>query len=628
MTALWISATLFVLVVVIAMLWFWMPTWLAGVGAAVPPARHGRGGRGWAWWLLLLTLTLSAMLALLLGGQWWLSGGLLVAGLGLGVWYAGRASIAPVPPVVAAGTLPMGLLDAIPLALAQVDAQRRMVQVNQALLDLLDTPRSTLAAGTPVSRLMQLLAERCVALQDEVLDLQQPVQQLDSEWLQSLLQRGQPDSDGFVRIRAERGRCLGLRLQVLPDAGWLMLIADLSERQRIESALRDMDQATRKEVDRRTRELRLARQEAEQANVSRTRFLTAASHDLLQPMNAARLLAGTLADHHSADAFTTETARRIEEAIVAAESILDALLEAGRLDAAAVKPRIATITLARMFDALSAQFAPVAARRKLRLRLRGTSLQVLSDKVLLQRLLSNLLSNALRYTQRGGVLVAARRRGEQVLIQVFDTGPGIDAEQQQLIFNEFRTGRNESPWGERGVGLGLALCRRTATLLMHEFGVSSVSGRGSCFHLSVPYAGTMGVQGKVVVEAPSADRLEHLRVLCIDDDTHSLAALCGLLRNWGVAVCEAQDFRRAREQLSAFEPQVLLVDYLLDTDLDGFDVITELRRLSGNELPAAVLSATRSDFLRDQAESRHCELFLKPVKPALLKAWLSLLPVQ
>jgi CheY-like chemotaxis protein len=139
-------------------------------------------------------------------------------------------------------------------------------------------------------------------------------------------------------------------------------------------------------------------------------------------------------------------------------------------------------------------------------------------------------------------------------------------------------------------------------------------------------AGAAGPIAAGLLDPPVQTALDHLRVLCIDDDADSLAALGELLRRWGVQVSEASNYRRACELLLEFEPQVLLVDYLLDTELDGFDVITELRRLSRPDLPAAVVSATRSDFLRDQAESQHCELFLKPVKPALLKAWLSLLP--
>lgn len=612
MTLLGLSLTMLVITSTLAALWFWSPHMLR------VQARTLRVPTRW----LLQTLALVALLVLpwwlerwtgLSSPLWWGASWMLALGAGwwLGQAWRGRALVGGAPHAAP------DLFELLPVGCLWSDVHSGQVHANLAFRALLGRLPAAPAvrpalAGTDWPG---LLLRRC-GVEGEAAAM--------PDALEVLLGSGAPDAGGYTRVPTTDGRWLGLRRIGTAAGGWILLAVDLTSAHQLEQRLREMDLSTSREVERRTRELRLARQEADQANVSRTRFLTAASHDLLQPMNAARLLAGSLAERPQVDAEAAATARRIEEAIVAAESILDALLEAGRLDAKAVRPRIGVVRLARVFDALGAQFAPVAARRRLRLRLRPTPLLVRSDQLLLQRLLSNLLSNALRYTSQGGVLVAARRRGEQVLIQVFDTGVGIEPDQQQLIFGEFRTAGHESPWGERGLGLGLALCHRTAQLLQHPFGVMSTPGRGSCFHLTLDGAGQLPLTHPVVQSTPPPVAMGAMRVLCVDDNADSRSALCELLRNWGIQALPAADFRTARRLLSEAQPQVLLVDYLLGPGLDGFDVISELRRQAREPLPAAVLSATRSDALREQAEHLQCELFLKPVRPALLKAWLSL----
>jgi signal transduction histidine kinase len=282
----------------------------------------------------------------------------------------------------------------------------------------------------------------------------------------------------------------------------------------------------------------------ELANLTKTRFLAAASHDLRQPVVTIGLLIDLLREHIHVPA-----QRRMIDRVNEAEALLKGLLDLSRLEAGTVQPRFEVIELQALFDAIAAHVSEAARHKGLKLRLRPTPLAVRSDRVLLEQIVRNLISNAVRYTERGGVLVSARRRGHNVVLQVWDTGNGIAADQQERIFEEFvqgsgliparpgtaaaRSGRRNAE-GNVGLGLGLAIVRRAVQLLGHRLNLASQPGRGSCFALSMDAAQAQPSVARVATSA--AQPLQNWRVALVDDNDQVRAALAARLAAWGADV--------------------------------------------------------------------------------------------
>jgi CheY-like chemotaxis protein len=234
------------------------------------------------------------------------------------------------------------------------------------------------------------------------------------------------------------------------------------------------------------------------------------------------------------------------------------------------------------------------------------------------------VSNALRYTHAGGVLLAARRRGTAVRIEVWDTGPGIPIEHRRAIFEEFQRLEHASPWGEKGLGLGLSICERISRLLGHRLDLRSRLGRGSVFSVDVP----LGVVATVATAAPGVDAgmLPRLRILCLDNDPDILDGMRALLERWGMTVCTATGIDEALSRVDGFAPQAILADYHLHDRVEGLDALDELRARC--DAPGALVTADASDALAEDARRRGYPLLRKPVKPAALRALISSLARQ
>jgi CheY-like chemotaxis protein/anti-sigma regulatory factor (Ser/Thr protein kinase) len=288
--------------------------------------------------------------------------------------------------------------------------------------------------------------------------------------------------------------------------------------------------------------------------------------------------------------------------------------------------------LADMYEDLERQFAPLAARRGLRLRVTRPDCHVHSDRVLLRRVLQNLISNALRYTRQGGVLVGCQRRGRHFDLCVWDTGPGIPEAHQRAIFDEFRRLDGPSPWGDKGLGLGLSICDRIARLLGLELSLRSTPGRGSVFRVRVPVgsaptAGTLAPAATQPATAPSS--LVGLKVLCVDNEPEILTGMSALMTRWGVDVATAAGAAEARAAAGREHPAVVLADYrLADGDPDGLDLLVELCTASSTALPGALVTADHSPALARRAREQGFPLLRKPVKPAALRALLGALAAQ
>ena len=434
-------------------------------------------------------------------------------------------------------------------------------------------------------------------------------------------------------IQRERrnGRVYEIRGQPMPAGGYVTTYTDITDFKRTERELLEAKLELENRVEQRTVELtrslaaqQAAKRIAEDANASKTRFFAAASHDLLQPLNAARLFASAFAVQTAGDAGLRELALRIDSSMRAAEDLLDGLLDVAKLDSGAMQPERTAFVLADLLADLERQYAPVAASRQLSLRVRASHEVVYSDRVLLRRILQNYLANAVRYTRRGGILIACRRRGTAVLIRVSDTGPGIAEHQRSAIFGEFARLERASPWGEKGLGLGLAICERIARLLNHPLDLRSRPGHGSSFGVIVPRAAAGALPTAIVATpADSGARLDGLSVLCVDNEPMILEGMDALLSRWGVRVLKARDAAEARAAHGAGGVDIVLADYHLGEGPNGLELLGELRAAGGLALVGALLTADHDGGLAAQARALGWPLLRKPVKPAGLRAFLT-----
>jgi signal transduction histidine kinase/CheY-like chemotaxis protein len=455
----------------------------------------------------------------------------------------------------------------------------------------------------------------------------------------TLLKR--PASPQTHEVTTSDGRVIELRLDPLPDGGFVATCNDVTARVRTAEALLDSDRQLRQSketleqrVTERTAELEASRAEAEAANLGKTRFIAAASHDLLQPLHAARLFTAALRDRDPSN----DLGGKIDTSLGAVESLLDMLLDISKLDAGAFKPEKRAFALQPMFDSLATAFAPVAQRRGVQLVVVPTRAFVETDSAFLRRILQNLLSNALRYGHAAGrparVLLGCRHTmmedGSAALrIEVKDNGPGIPADKQAVIFEEFvrLQAEDDQPREERGLGLGLAIVDRIARMLDLPVQVASEPGRGSTFSVLVPRTASAAASSiEPVLPPPTPSAETGSFVVCIDNEAGVREAMATLLGGWGCRVATAANQAEARQCAAEAgrAPDLLLVDLHLDGGTDGLDVIEALRAAWSQPVPAAIVTADRDPTLRLRARARQVELMHKPVKPAALRALLRL----
>ncbi|MBS0235441.1 MAG: hybrid sensor histidine kinase/response regulator [Proteobacteria bacterium] len=369
-------------------------------------------------------------------------------------------------------------------------------------------------------------------------------------------------------------------------------------------------------------ELSKARDEAERANVFKTRFFTSVGHDLLQPLHAARLTLSELSEGQS-ESENKKLALNISNALVSIEELLTSILDISKLEAGVFVPNIQTVGLGAIFEQLASSLEPMTRQKGLRFRWRPTNLAVRSDPLMLRRIIQNLLANSTHYTKRGGILMAARRRGNDVSIEVWDTGPGIPPYEQRRIFEEFQRGTASERSGATGFGLGLAIVRRMTDALGHRLELTSVVGRGSRFSVFAPCASEQMTQ----VTADGSPRDENSsfapgQIIVIDDDLEVLGAMQTLLTRWGADVRPARDLEDIAEILSdpTFCPAIVLADYHLGGGMCGVDLVQHIRRHVQSDVPAILITADRTDAAAEAATRSECELLLKPLRPGELRA--------
>ncbi len=423
------------------------------------------------------------------------------------------------------------------------------------------------------------------------------------------------------------GMVVETRTNILPDGGLVTTHTDITDRVEAAEALAAANEGLEQRVRERTEELlklnvalAAAKAEADEANLSKTRFLAAASHDILQPLNAARLYATTLREK-SGEGELGALAGRVDLSLDAVEEILATLLDISRLDAGALKPDLTTFRIDEVLSQLRVEFEPLAREKGLSLRFVRSSLSIRSDRRLLRRLLQNLVSNAIKYTVRGKVLVGVRRRRGRVTIGVYDTGLGIPKSKQKTVFKEFQR-LDQGAKIARGLGLGLSIVERLARLLEHRLELVSEVGRGTAFIMEAPLAAPAPATPVRASEPAGTSRLDGLVALAIDNEPAILDGMTTLLESWGVTPLRAANPEQAQDAAAQRRPDIILADYHLDED-DGLSLIIALRARLGADLPAVLITADRSPAVRQAATALQVPVLNKPLKPAQLRAILT-----
>ena len=453
--------------------------------------------------------------------------------------------------------------------------------------------------------------------------------------------RGEPDEfitarlESFVndvepvRVRLHtNNKVVEIRSAHMPDGGIVTTYTDITASVEAEEALERANETLERRVRERTEELLQlnedfgrAKREAEEANLSKTRFLAAASHDILQPLNAARLYATSLVERDRRDG-DARLAQNVDASLEAVEEILTALLDISRLDSGAMKAEIASFRIEDILNQLRLEFEPIASEKGLSLTFVPCTLTIRSDRRLLRRLLQNLVSNAIKYTARGRVVVGCRRRAGQLRIEVWDTGHGIPASKQKAVFREFQR-LDQGARAARGLGLGLSIVERIGRVLDHPITLRSQPGQGSVFSVTVPIAAPLPAMASQRATAPRPSApLSGMAVLCIDNEPSILDGMRTLLGGWGCTVLTAPSLAEALAVLETAgrRPDVIVADYHLDDGQDGLDAIGALRTRLGADVPAVLLTADRSPAVRDAAAEKDVHVLNKPLKPAALRA--------
>ena len=499
-----------------------------------------------------------------------------------------------------------------------LDRDLRLLAWNQAFLRLYDLPPSLVRFGTGLDEIVRYNAARGAygdGAQDELMAAR----------LESFVRDREP-----VRLKLFPSKTvIEVRTNPLPDGGFVTTYTDITETVAGEEKLERANESLEKRVAERTEELlhvnaelQRAKAEAEAANLSKTRFLAAASHDILQPLNAARLYATSLVERDRS-AGQPDLAENIDASLDAVEEILTALLEISRLDGGALRPELTSFRLDELMRQLQREFEPSAQERGLKLVFVPTGLAVRSDRRLLRRLLQNLISNAIKYTPNGKVLVGCRRREGQVAVEVIDTGLGIPQSKQKTVFREFQR-LDQGARVARGLGLGLSIVQRIARALDHALTLDSAPGRGTRFSLTVPRAAPLPAMATATATRQSpAGQLAGMRLLVIDNEPAILDGMKRLLEGWGCRVTIAAGLDEALPHVGGkAEPDVVIADYHLDHG-NGLTAISSLRARARAPMPEILLTADRTPHVREAAAALDVHMLNKPLKPAALRALLA-----
>jgi Na+/proline symporter/signal transduction histidine kinase len=501
--------------------------------------------------------------------------------------------------------------------IAVFDADLQLICSNRQFGEILGLPPHLVQIGIPLKEILECMAAMSPAGSD------------DEALLEKRLAAYTTEGEPYLERLPDRHMVLEVRTNRMPGGGLVITFSDVTPSFEAAEALERANATLEKRVRDRTEELMrlnselaLAKSTAEDANISKTRFLAAASHDILQPLNAARLYVTSLVERQNGGE-DSRLVENIDDSLEAIEEILGALLDISRLDAGAMTTSITSFKIGDLTRSLEIEFAPIARAKGLKLTFVPCSLPVESDRMLLRRLLQNLISNAIKYTPDGRVLIGCRRRGPSLQIAVYDTGVGIPVLKRGEIFKEFHR-LEQGARIARGLGLGLSIVERLARVLNHSIALDSNAAGGSVFSVTVPTASAINHTTTVTSATPlSRMPMSGSLIVCIENDAAILDGMKTLLTAWDAEVIAVATPDAAIEAIETAGERVtgLLVDYHLDRG-NGLAAIREIRRRFGKNIPAILITADRSPHVRAAAREEKIVVLNKPVKPASLRALL------
>lgn len=503
------------------------------------------------------------------------------------------------------------------------DSDYRLAFWNKQFRELLNLPSSYGQVGIPLSELAKAIEEIHANKSD------------DNEF-ENLDERLLTKSETWGLVLSKFEKILEIKTSPMPEGGIVITWNNVTERMLVSEALKEANETLEKRVEERTSDLvnanhklEIATASADLANESKTKFLAAAGHDLLQPLNAARLYTSTLIEK-TRNKEHKQISENIGRSLESVEEILGAVLAISRLDSTDPKINISSFPLQNILEQIEIEFKPIADEKNIELNIVPTSVWVNSDPPYLRRLVQNLVSNAIKYTPAGKVLVGCKMNGDEVFIQVLDTGIGIASGDQKTVFAEF-TRLNPGVQQAPGLGLGLSIVQRISDLLQHPVLLQSTLGKGARFRVAIPRAPVEQVD-KAIAKRRKTTKigpLNELHVLCIDNDPNILDGMQSLLSQWGCEVKVAKSSEHAIRILreERFGPEIALVDYHLDHE-NGFEAIKKVKQNGYASLPAVLITADRSSEVKKAAEKEEIAILNKPIKPAALRAILSQMKVH
>ncbi|MEG0861630.1 MAG: NahK/ErcS family hybrid sensor histidine kinase/response regulator [Pseudomonas sp.] len=512
-----------------------------------------------------------------------------------------------------------GAIENISQGISVVDQNLLLVAWNRRYLELFNYPDGLISVGRPIADIIRYNAERGLCGPGEA--------QVHVARRLHWMRQGRAHTSERL---FPNGRVIELIGNPMPGGGFVMSFTDITPFREAEQALKDANEGLEQRVSERTQELSQlnqalseAKSHAEYANQSKTRFLAAVSHDLMQPLNAARLFSAALS--HQGDGLSTDAqqlVQHLDSSLRSAEELISDLLDISRLENGKITPDPKPFALNELFDTLGAEFKVLAQQQGLDFRLRGSRLRVHSDMKLLRRILQNFLTNAFRYG-KSPILLGVRRHSGKLWLEVWDRGPGIADDKLQVIFEEFKRLDSHQTRAEKGLGLGLAIADGLCRVLGHPLEVRSWPGKGSVFRVSVPLA-TAPAAAVVTPTEQAGQPLAGLQVLCIDNEDSILIGMNSLLSRWGCQVWTA----RSRQECSVLldeglRPHLALVDYHLDEGDTGTELMAWLRTRLGEPVPGVVISADGRSETVAQVHAAGLDYLAKPVKPAALRALLN-----
>lgn len=506
-------------------------------------------------------------------------------------------------------------LDQVHQGIAVFDRNMRLICWNRQFREMLDLPANLGRVGVQLDEIVRHMAGR---------EADTPAFE---EFVTQRIRKYVVTMETFQERLDESNRVVEVRTHPMPQGGVVATYTDITDRVAAAEALARANETLERRVRERTAELMTvnkalaeAKIKADEANLDKTRFLAAASHDILQPLNAARLYTTSLVERQPPAEFA-HLAQNVDASLIAVEEILNALLDISRLDTGALKPEIETFAIGDLLQQLRIEYGPQAQERGIELHVVPCSLYVRSDRRLIRRVLQNFVSNAIKYSTRDRVVFGCRRRGATIAVEVHDSGPGIPKSMQALVFKEFQRLQSGAKVAQ-GLGLGLSIVERIGRKLEHPVSLKSKMEHGSVFGIELP------VSTEAVPERPplyqgalSYGQFDNCITLCVDNEPAILDGMRLLLENWKCKALLAQSLEEAERLIeeTGLMPDLILADYHLEHGT-GIECINQLRAHAGRAIPAVIITANYSPDLEHETQENNLHLLRKPIKPAALRA--------